>query len=158
MQRSAADALDACARDRRSSVGQDMVINSALRVSPQQHLLYQWGNRNKCVSLAARPGTSNHETGIAIDVSNYQVWSSALQAYNFVPIGSNDPVHFDYSGMPNIDPDTAKRNDIKSFQALWNLNNPSDTIPVTGVYDAETGLRFDKSPADGFPNTNCALF
>lgn len=135
-----------------------MVINSAVRVSSQQHLLYQWGNRNKCVSLAAVPGTSNHEAGLSVDVNNYQEWSSSLQLYGFVPIGSNDPVHFDYTGTPNIDPDTAKTNDIKSFQALWNLNNPSDTIPVTGVYDEATGLRFDKSPAAGFSNTNCAVF
>lgn len=158
IQKVARDALVACVAARRTTVGADIVINSAVRVSTQQHLLYQWGNRNKCVGLVALPGTSNHQAGLAIDVNNYQAWSASLQAYNFIPIGSNDPVHFDYSGTPNIDPNIARTNDIKSFQALWNLNNPNDTIPVTGVYDFATGLRFDKSPIAGFTNTNCALF
>ena len=158
LQRSARDSLVACVNAKRATVGANMVINSAIRVSSQQHLLYQWGGRNKCVGLVAVPGTSNHEAGLSIDVNNYQAWSASLQQYSFVPIGSSDPVHFDYTGPPNIDPATAKSNDIKSFQALWNLNNPTDTIPVTGVYNAATGLRFDKSPVAGFANTNCAPF
>jgi len=158
LQKYAADSLAACAAAKRGIVGANMIINSAIRVSSQQHLLYQWGNRNKCVGLVAVPGTSNHEAGLSIDVNNYQAWSASLQAYNFVPIGSSDPVHFDYSGTPNVNPSTAKTNDIKSFQALWNLNNPNDVIPVTGVYDSATGLRFDMSPVNGFANTNCAPF
>jgi len=158
LQKNPRDALAACVAANRAQVGQDMVINSAIRVSSQQHLLYQWGNRNKCVGLVAVPGTSNHEAGLSIDVNNYQAWSASLQAYNFAPIGSSDPVHFDFTGTANINPSTAKTNDIKSFQALWNLNNPSDTIPITGVYDAATGLRFDRSPVAGFTNTNCAPF
>lgn len=158
LQKAARDALVNCVTAKRATVGADMVINSAVRVSSQQHLLYQWGNRNKCVGLVAVPGTSNHEAGLSVDVNNYQAWSASLQLYNFVPIGSSDPVHFDYTGTPNINPGTAKTNDVKSFQALWNLNNPTDAIPVTGVYDAATGLRFDRSPASGFTNTNCAPF
>jgi hypothetical protein len=158
LQKGARDSLVACVNANRASVGADMVINSAIRVSSQQHLLYQWGNRNKCVGLVAVPGTSNHEAGLSVDVNNYQAWSAFLQAYSFAPIGSSDPVHFDYTGPPNINPATAKSNDIKSFQALWNLNNPTNKISVTGVYDAATGLRFDMSPVAGFTNTNCAPF
>ena len=158
LQKGARDSLVACVNAKRATVGADLVINSAVRVSSQQHLLYQWGNRNKCVGLVAVPGTSNHEAGLSVDINNYQAWSTSLQAYSFAPIGSSDPVHFDYTGPPNINPATAKSNDVKSFQALWNLNNPTDTISVTGVYDAATALRFDKSPVAGFTNTNCAPF
>lgn len=32
------------------------------------------------IQLAAKPGTSNHEGGAAIDTSYYQYWMSTLQA------------------------------------------------------------------------------
>lgn len=159
MQKTARDALVACVTANRAAVGADLVANSALRVSSQQHLLYQWyrNNVNRCVGIAAVPGNSNHQTGIAIDVNNYQAWLQSLQSYSFAQL-PGDVVHFDYTGTLNVDPNVAKKNDIKSFQALWNLNNPTDTIPVDGVYTDATALRFDRSPVNGFPNTACAPF
>lgn len=158
MQKNARDALVGCVTANRAAVGADMIVTSALRVSPQQHLLYQWyQTKSTCVGIAAVPGQSNHQTGIAVDVSNYQQWLSSLQSYNFAQL-PGDAIHFDFTGTLNIDPSVAKTNDIRSFQALWNLNNPNDRITVNGVYDAATAFRFDKSPSAGFANTQCAPF
>ena len=49
--------------------GVDLKINSAHRSRQQQEVLYQ-KYLNGTGNLAARPGTSNHESGLAIDFSN----------------------------------------------------------------------------------------
>ena len=48
------------------------------------------------ISLAASPGRSNHESGLAIDINDALAWKSALESNNFKYFGSSDPVHYDY--------------------------------------------------------------
>jgi LAS superfamily LD-carboxypeptidase LdcB len=64
LQASAADALaNACV-----DANDYITLNSATRSSAQQYLLYEWYLKGNCgIGLAAKPGTSNHEGGRAID-------------------------------------------------------------------------------------------
>ena len=64
LQPAAASAMEAAARSR------SLTVNSTWRSVAQQYLLKSWEGR--CgIRLAASPGRSNHESGLAIDVDNY---------------------------------------------------------------------------------------
>jgi len=141
------------ARDRlvaalKENPGKSMTINSALRTVAQQYMLYNWYQNGRCgISLAAKPGASNHQTGLALDVSQYSSWKTVLTNKGFKWLGSNDPVHFDYAGSGAVN---YKGLDVKAFQRLWNRNNPGDTISVDGAWGPQTEARMKKSPAGGF--------
>ena len=143
LQAGAADALGR-ALDRRSS---PMYMTSALRTTVQQYLLYQWYRNRRCgIGLAARPGTSNHESGLAVDMSNYGTWRSTMGSSSFRWFGGGDPVHFDYTG-PSRD---LRRLSVLAFQRLWNRNNPGDPIGEDGDYGPATEARLKRAPAIGF--------
>jgi len=144
LQRGAAAALA-----RATEAGGTITINSALRSTVQQFVLYKWYVDGLCtnvVSLAAQPGRSNHESGLALDVGNYSDWKSRLEAQSFSWLGGNDPVHFDYQG----DGDDLRSLSVEAFQRLWNHNNPDDPIGVDGQYGPETEGAIGDAPADGF--------
>lgn len=152
MQPSARDALVA-ALD--ANPGKTLGVNSMLRTVAQQYLLYRWGATKSCgVALAAKPGRSNHESGLAIDTSQYSSWQSALESRGFDWFGSSDRVHFDYRGSGKRDLTGVG---VKAFQMLWNANHPEDPIPVDGKYGASTEARLAKTPATGFAiGSTCA--
>ena len=145
--------LEKPARDKLTSAikskgGKAITINSMLRTIAQQYLLYRWYQTGRCgIGLAAKPGNSNHETGLALDVSQYSSWKGTLQAYGFHWLGSADPVHFDYAGAGAK---SYKGVDVKAFQRLWNRNHPSDKIDTDGVWGPQTEARMKKAPAGGF--------
>lgn len=125
-----------------------MQVNSMLRTVAQQYLLYRWYKNGQCgIALAATPGNSNHETGLALDVQQYNTWKSTLQAHGFKWYGNSDPVHFDYVG-PGAK--SYKGTDVLAFQILWNANNPDDPIAEDGLYGPQTEARLKKAPANGF--------
>ncbi|MEZ4309694.1 MAG: M15 family metallopeptidase [Polyangiaceae bacterium] len=128
--------------------GTTLTVNSALRTVAQQYLLYRWYQTGTCgISLAAKPGKSNHETGLALDVDNYSTWKSKLGGYGFSWLGGNDPVHFDYTGSGAKD---LRGLDVKAFQRLWNRNHPEDKIAEDGAWGPNTEARMKKAPAAGF--------
>jgi len=128
--------------------GTTMTLNSALRTIAQQYMLYRWYQTGRCgISLAAKPGSSNHETGLALDVNNYSTWKPILTNYGFKWLGSGDPVHFDYVGSGAV---SYKGLDVKAFQRLWNRNHPDDKIDTDGVWGPQTEARMKKAPAGGF--------
>jgi hypothetical protein len=130
------------------NAGMSLRANSMLRTVAQQYLLYAWYQAGECnISLAATPGASNHESGLAIDVSEWESWQTALEAHDFAWLGTNDPVHFDYEGPGIVD---LSGSDVLAFQMLWNANNPGDAIAEDGDYGAETEARLVQSPAEGF--------
>ena len=145
--------LEAPARDKLVSSlnahkGWSMTVNSMLRTVAQQYLLYNWYKNGKCsIGLAATPGNSNHETGLAIDVSQYSTWKGSLVNHGFKWLGASDAVHFDYVGAGAV---SHKGLDVKAFQKLWNRNHPEDKITVDGVWGPQTEARMKKSPANGF--------
>jgi hypothetical protein len=127
--------------------GKTISISSMYRTIAQQYFLYR---RASCFDAVASPGRSNHETGIAIDVSDpdNSTWRSALQSVGFAWLGSKDRFHFDYRGAGAQD---LRGDDVKAFQRLWNRNNPGDKIGEDGAWGPDTESRMKKSPADGFP-------
>lgn len=124
-------------------------LTSAYRTVAQQHILYSWYEMGSCdIALAARPGLSNHEDGLAIDTPDFDEWRTALEVQDWEWLGDNDEVHFTYMG-------SGVRDDIGSigvqaFQQLWNKNNPNDQIEAEGLFGTETAKRLNQSPAEGF--------
>src|SRR5690606_20365861 len=126
-----------------------MTVNSALRTVAQQVLLSKWGETRRCgVPMAAKPGESNHETGLALDVKEAATWRKPLEAAGFKWMGKKDPVHFDYAGPRARD---HRGLDVRAFQRLWTRNHPDDPLAETGKVDAKTKARLAKAPAAGFP-------
>jgi hypothetical protein len=127
--------------------GLKMTINSAYRTVSQQHILYQVYRRDpKLIPLAAKPGNSNHEDGLAIDVNNYSSWKPYLLAHGWHWLGGNDPVHF----FENNGRDDVGMLGVKAFQTLWNKYNPNDRMTVDGNFGDQTAAKMDRSPIAGF--------
>jgi murein L,D-transpeptidase YcbB/YkuD len=124
-----------------------MTINSAYRTVAQQHILYQVFQRDpKLIPLASKPGNSNHENGLAIDVNNYTAWKPYLTAHGWHWLGGNDPVHFsEPSGRDDVN-----KLGIAAFQALWNQYHPDDSMTVDGNFGAQTAAKMDSAPIGGF--------
>ena len=125
--------------------GIPMVINSAYRTCAQQFLLRRRvGSCN--TTAAATPGSSNHESGLALDVADYAGWRPYLRNEGWVWLGTGDVVHFDYRGGGTPIGDVG----IKAFQTLWNRNFPNQQIGTDGVYGAQTAAKLGISPSEGF--------
>jgi hypothetical protein len=132
--------------------GVPMSINSALRALPQQYLLYRWYQTGRCgIGLAAKPGTSNHEGAVAVDINDNAGWRTAMQGKGFRWLGASDPVHYDYvAGGINL-----RGVSVQAFQRLWNRNHPEDLIAEDGGYGPATEARLAKSPVGGFAKGAC---
>ncbi|MEJ7728959.1 MAG: hypothetical protein WKG00_07080 [Polyangiaceae bacterium] len=141
-------ALDAFAAAVNANPGTSMQVNSMLRTVAEQYVLASWAGNSCGISLAAAPGQSNHESGLAIDIQQYDAWRPALEAQGFVWQGSADPWHFDYAGPGAVD---HRGEDVLAFQVLWNHNHPEDLIDVDGSYGPQTEARLVQAPAEGFP-------
>jgi hypothetical protein len=125
-----------------------IAINSGLRTLPQQFLLYRWYKTGRCgIGLAATPGTSNHESAIAVDVQDNAAWRTALQGKGFRWLGASDPVHYDFTGKGAVD---IRGLSVQAFQRLWNRNHPEDKIGEDGKYGDDTEKRLARAPAGGF--------
>lgn len=143
------DARDALVAALDANPDKTLSLNSMLRTVAQQYLLHRWAQAGRCgIALAATPGRSNHESGLALDTSQYSSWRSALESRGFKWFGSSDKVHFDHAGAGRLD---LRGVDVKAFQMLWNANHPEDRIAEDGSYGPATGKRLAKSPAAGFP-------
>ncbi len=126
-----------------------LTVNSMLRTVAQQYMLYSWYQSGRCgISLAAKPGNSNHETGLAMDIQEYSAWRTALSNRGFQWFGSSDVWHYDYVGAGAV---SHKGLDVKAFQRLWNRNHPEDKIAEDGAWGPMTADRMRRSPAAGFP-------
>lgn len=135
---------------RAAADGSPLWIYSTTRTLAQQYVYHQWHRHRRCptvVTLAAPPGRSNHESGLAIDVPDYAAWKARLRAHGFRWLGRRDPVHFDYRGRGKVD---LRRLSVRAFQRLWNRNHPGDRIREHGRWDTATARRMALAPADGF--------
>ncbi len=123
----------------------------AYRTIAQQFVLLQWKLRGKCgITQARKPGTSDHERGIAIDIDDFDVWKSTLQSNGWAWAGPGDRGHFRFTG-DGVNPGVITES-VRAFQILWNRNNPNDPIDEDGIFgDVQTGPRLLRSPVDGFP-------
>ncbi len=149
MQTPARNALAAAVAAR----GVPMSINSALRSLPQQYLLFRWFQTRRCgIGLAAKPGTSNHEGAVAVDINDNAAWRTALESKGFRWLGASDPVHYDFVGAGGIN---LRGVSVQAFQRLWNRNHPEDLIAEDGGYGPMTEARLAKSPVGGFAKGAC---
>ena len=131
--------------------GIPMKINSGYRTCAQQFLLHMWRSIGACnLTLVASPGKSNHESGLGLDVPDFNGWRPFLEREGWRWLGrtSDDDVHFDFMGggrpIGNVG--------IKAFQTLWNRNFPDQKISTDGVYGPNTAEKLGLAPAEGFNN------
>lgn len=136
--------------------GGSMGVNSTLRSLAQQYLLYEWYLAGRCgISLAASPGRSNHESGLAVDTSEYVERRWAFESEGWAWLGWSDPVHFDYLGSGTVNLSGLS---VLAFQRLWNREHPQDPISEDGVYGAQTRTRLARAPVAGFgAGTSCSV-
>jgi N-acetylmuramoyl-L-alanine amidase len=134
-----------------AQVGATIRVNSAFRTVAEQLLLSIWADQGRCnIAVAATPGRSNHESGRALDVSNYGEVESAMNAHGWSRNVPNDPVHYEYLAGADL-----RGRDVAAFQALWNANHPGDQLVVDGEWGAATEERLRASPAEGFAVDLC---
>ncbi|MEH2095395.1 peptidoglycan-binding protein [Nostoc sp.] len=124
--------------------GITLVVNSAYRTLAQQMLLYNGRFQNS--NPVAAPGTSNHQSGLALDIEDRAGWLPFLQGsgWQLLP---NDPPHIDYRGTGARD---LRKETILAFQQLWNKNHPNEKIDDDGRWGPETESCLNHSPAMGF--------
>lgn len=127
-----------------SERGKQMVVNSAYRTLAQQLLLFNWRHRNG--NPVAKPGKSNHQSGLALDIVDRPGWLPFLTKYGWHPL-ANDPPHVDYKGAGARD---LRQATIKAFQVLWNKNNPGDKLTEDGNYGPATERCLNQTPGTGF--------
>jgi uncharacterized protein (TIGR03382 family) len=126
--------------------GGQIQINSAFRTIAQQYLLVKWHDQGRCsITAAAAVGTSNHESGRALDVGNYGDWVGALGNNGWAHDVPGDEVHFDHLSSPDL-----RGYDVLAFQRLWNRNHQDDMIDEDGLYGPATEARLVRSPSGGF--------
>lgn len=132
------------------SRGKTLGVNSDYRTIAQQLILYNGYRSKRCPSItsAAPPGSSNHQSGLALDVSDHNGWRPHLEKFGWKWFGDRDDVHFDYPGR------SLKHLSILAFQRLWNRKNPKDKIDEDGQYGTQTEVRLNNSPVSGFRDSN----
>jgi hypothetical protein len=126
-----------------------MVINLKKRF-----LLYKWFNdSNRCYKTkrVAKPGLSLHESGLSVDINDYQRWKIEMESAGCKWFGLNDTVHFTCRGIDL----RSKSTSIRAFQKLWNCNNPLKIVNEDGIYGTQTEINLLASPSAGWSNTNC---
>ena len=123
-------------------------VNSAFRTVLEQYWLYI-ARSNRCGSVLP-PGSSNHESGSAVDIQQYAAARSALQSAGCTWANiTNDQWHY------NCLPAGAPRHTVATFQRLWNLNNPHDRIAEDNQWGPQTQARLAASPRAGFHLDGC---
>lgn len=132
----------------------EILLTSAYRSVAQQYLIVRWFQDGRCgITAAAEPGQSNHESGRAIDVSNWAERVAILDAHGWEHTVPGDEVHFDHLASPDL-----RGSDVLAFQRLWNRNHPEDPIDEDGDWGPMTEARLAESPAEGFPiGESCAF-
>lgn len=145
----------AAAQDLRATTtaaNDSMTISSAYRTLGQQYLLYKWWQAGQCgIQVAAVPGSSNHQSGRALDTPYHSAWRSQLEAHGWTWLGSSDVVHFDHFGSPNV-----ASNSILAFQRLWNRNHATGRLAEDGDWGPNTEAAMAQAPVTGFAVHGCA--
>jgi hypothetical protein len=131
-------------------------VTSAYRTVAQQFLLRSQFERHLCgIPAAARPGRSNHEDGLAIDIPGFAEWRAVLEEHGWRWLGPSDRVHFTFMGGGTRD--DIGNIGVRAFQRLWNKHNAQDRIAEDGDFGAQTATRLAVSPAEGFAGARFLL-
>lgn len=155
----------AAAFERVAATGRSIQVNSTWRSVVQQHILKRW--EGSCgIGVAATPGRSMHQSGLAIDTNAYSdsFLRGELRRAGFTwycdqrnggrTSGCADPVHFTFYGGTDL-----RDQAVRAFQALWNRNKPAnEQLTVDGDWGPATQRAVEASPLEGFPVVgNCGL-
>ena len=135
-----------------ASKGDYITITSGYRDVAMQYYDWLWGQR--LGFLAARPGNSRHQAGLAIDVRYHDHWRVALLDHGWTwPYGWDDAPHFEWPGgnVPNLQVES-----VRAFQRLWNRNHEEQLIE-DGLWGPNTESRMAQTPAAGFRYGGCDL-
>ncbi len=142
-------ALRALEQGLASKPGAILDCNSAYRTLVQQWILWNHCQHKRCrISAAATPGSSNHETGLALDVQHAQSWRPHLERFGWDWLGSWDEWHFDFKGSGCKD---LRKLSVLAFQKLWNLNYKKSQLTEDGILGAATHAALIQAPTEGFP-------
>lgn len=123
-----------------ASGGINMTANSIYRTIAQQMLLFQ--NKGRCGIVAAPPGQSNHNDGLAIDIEEPYWWEIFLRVQGWKKLGDWDRMHFDFPAA-NI-----RALSIKAFQRLCVKNGIS--LSVDGGLGDRSMAALRQTPIEGF--------
>ncbi|TGG92209.1 MAG: hypothetical protein ERJ67_05955 [Aphanocapsa feldmannii 277cV] len=131
-------------------MGRRLPVRSVWRSLVQQYLLYRWSLRGQGnVHLAARPGHSADELGLALDTAVFDLWRTALEAEGWQWLGPRDQGHFVYTAVNDWHHHTDLS--VRAFQALWNFHRPEQSLELDGSFGPLTENALLLSPAGGFP-------
>jgi hypothetical protein len=131
-----------------------LVLKWGYRDVALQQLFWRQDVLQGC-AVAAPPGLSNHQNGLAVDVTDrgaIDEWGPALRRHGWDNHLPNDRVHFDYQRAEDIGLGSLS---LYAFQALWNANFPDEPLPLTGELDAATDAALSEAPIEGFPVALC---
>jgi N-acetylmuramoyl-L-alanine amidase len=123
-----------------ASGGINLTANSIYRTLAQQMLLFQ--NKDLFEIVAAPPGDSNHNGGLAIDIEEPYWWEIFLRVQGWKKLGDWDRMHFDFPAA-NI-----RELSIKAFQRLCTKNGIS--LSVDGGLGDRTMAALRQTPIEGF--------
>ena len=89
-------------REAAAADGVPLVLNSGFRTMKEQQYLYGCYQNKSCNNgnLAAKPGFSNHQNGIALDIKDPSAkWLYAhAKSYGFENTVPSEPWHWEYAG------------------------------------------------------------
>lgn len=156
LQAAAKNSLKVAVTERRKAEGNavKLIVNSAYRTVAQQYLINLQFQQvaDRCgIQAVASPGSSNHESGLALDIQDPIGWEPFLKKHSYVWFGPGDRPHFDFRFFAATREDIGTLG-IRAFQILWNKYNPTDQILVDGDFGPQTAARLRESPAEGFNN------
>ena len=109
--------------------------------------------------MVAEPGTSHHESGLAIDVpiETTRAFREQLRKGDWLwycdatnrgrTRRCRDIPHHTFKGGEDL-----RSLNVLAFQQLWNHAHPDDLLEESGQYNMATSWRLNKTPLDGFPS------
>eukprot|EP00118_Oscarella_pearsei_P021009 m.233549 g.233549 ORF g.233549 m.233549 type:complete len:2254 (+) comp40090_c2_seq1:205-6966(+) len=150
LQIDAAKSLKRLLDDDRSK--KSLTISSAIRSLPDQYVLSQWQKQGACrqINRVDFPGKSDYMEGVVVDVRQFNQFKLNGSQYGFSWAGNATDNRFTFKGS-RLNTVEVQNGMIESFQKLWNLNNPLDTIAVNGQWNNLTATKLSESPLQGFP-------
>jgi hypothetical protein len=120
--------------------GVRLSLTSGFRTMAEQKHLYNCYTSRSCNNgnLAARPGYSNHQSGLAVDVSTSTWLARNASRFGFVRTVSKESWHYEYHGKDPGGPcsrgtsTAAVGADTPPGEASDGTSAPSDVVPTAG--------------------------
>jgi hypothetical protein len=132
------------------SRGEPLAVRWAFRDVALQHLFVKQAENIACPG-AAPSGSSDHNTGLAVNLSEWAALQGDLEAATFVQSDALDAIWL-YDG-PDAEDLTALN--VLAFQELWNLNRPEEPIDADGLIGPQTRGAIERAPIAGFADSIC---